>query len=91
MVMCPDSLCLSGPPALTDAPNVGVLLLLRAGQAVDAYVQPPPGPWDIPATPSSFFMDSKQVIKVPYTSSMKVGGDGLGGCKCGCVYFLLFV
>ncbi|XP_011600815.1 protein SSUH2 homolog isoform X1 [Takifugu rubripes] len=41
------------------------------GQAVDAYVQPPPGPWDTPATPPSFFMDGKTVVKVPYTSSVK--------------------
>uniref|UniRef100_A0A3Q4BXQ7 Ssu-2 homolog, tandem duplicate 1 n=1 Tax=Mola mola TaxID=94237 RepID=A0A3Q4BXQ7_MOLML len=40
-------------------------------QPVDAFVQPPPGPWDIPAQAPSFFMDSKQTIKVPYTSSIK--------------------
>lgn len=39
---------------------------------MDAYAQSPPGPWDIPAQAPSFFMDSKQTIKVPYTSSMKV-------------------
>lgn len=47
-------------------------VLFGPGQPVDAYSQPPPGPWDIPAKPPSFFMDSKQVIKVPYTSSVKV-------------------
>ncbi|XP_029994002.1 protein SSUH2 homolog isoform X1 [Sphaeramia orbicularis] len=41
------------------------------GQPVDAYSSPPPGPWDIPAKVPSFFQDSKQIIKVPYTSSMK--------------------
>ncbi|XP_051915819.1 protein SSUH2 homolog isoform X1 [Hippocampus zosterae] len=41
------------------------------GQPVDAYAQPPPGPWDIPATAPSFFTESQQIIKVPYTSSMK--------------------
>ncbi|KAM6925114.1 protein SSUH2 homolog [Xenentodon cancila] len=41
------------------------------GQPVDAYSQPPPGPWDIPAKTPSFFMDNKQKIKVPYTSSVK--------------------
>ncbi|KAM4609655.1 protein SSUH2 homolog isoform 1-T1 [Polymixia lowei] len=41
------------------------------GQPVDAYSQPSPGPWDIPAKPPAFFQDGKQVIKVPYTSSIK--------------------
>ncbi|KAG8002594.1 Protein SSUH2-like protein [Nibea albiflora] len=41
------------------------------GQPVDAFSQSPPGPWDIPAQAPSFFMDGKQTIKVPYTSSMK--------------------
>uniref|UniRef100_A0A3Q3M7B9 Ssu-2 homolog, related sequence 1 n=1 Tax=Mastacembelus armatus TaxID=205130 RepID=A0A3Q3M7B9_9TELE len=41
------------------------------GQPVDAYAQPPPGPWDIPAKTPSFFMAGKQIIKVPYTSSVK--------------------
>lgn len=41
------------------------------GQPVDAYTQPPPGPWDIPAKTPSFFQGSQQVIKVPYTSSVK--------------------
>lgn len=39
---------------------------------MDAYVQPPPGPWDIPAKTPNFFVDGKQIIKVPYTSSVKV-------------------
>ncbi|KAK2851553.1 hypothetical protein Q5P01_007829 [Channa striata] len=41
------------------------------GQPVNAFVQPPPGPWDIPAQTPSLFVDAKQVIKVPYTSSVK--------------------
>ncbi|XP_072305841.1 protein SSUH2 homolog isoform X2 [Eucyclogobius newberryi] len=41
------------------------------GQPIDAYAQPPPGPWDISAKVPSFFQDSKEVIKVPYTSSVK--------------------
>lgn len=39
---------------------------------MDAFVQPAPGPWDIPAKCPNFFIDGKQVIKVPYTSSVKV-------------------
>uniref|UniRef100_A0A3Q3M0M3 Ssu-2 homolog, related sequence 1 n=1 Tax=Labrus bergylta TaxID=56723 RepID=A0A3Q3M0M3_9LABR len=42
------------------------------GQPVDAFAQPPPGPWDIPAKSPTFFVDDKQVIKVPNTSSLKV-------------------
>ncbi|XP_028266051.1 protein SSUH2 homolog isoform X2 [Parambassis ranga] len=41
------------------------------GQPVDAYSQQPPGPWDIPAQTPTFFVDGKQNIKVPYTSSVK--------------------
>ncbi|XP_070824044.1 protein SSUH2 homolog isoform X1 [Chaetodon trifascialis] len=41
------------------------------GQSVDAFAQTPPGPWDIPAQAPSFFMDGKQSVKVPYTSSVK--------------------
>ncbi|XP_034392187.1 protein SSUH2 homolog isoform X2 [Cyclopterus lumpus] len=41
------------------------------GQPVDAFSQPTPGPWDVSAKTPSFFMDDKQVMKVPYTSSMK--------------------
>ncbi|KAF3697015.1 Protein SSUH2 -like protein ssu-2 -like protein [Channa argus] len=41
------------------------------GQSVDALSQPPPGPWDIPAQTPNFFVDGKQIIKVPYTSSVK--------------------
>ncbi|XP_037128306.1 protein SSUH2 homolog isoform X1 [Syngnathus acus] len=55
------------------------------GQPVDAYAQAPPGPWDIPATAPSYFKDSKQIIKVPYTSSMKCChvcvGAGRAPCK----------
>lgn len=39
---------------------------------MDAYAQQPPGPWDIPAKTPQFFLDDKQFIKVPYTSSVKV-------------------
>uniref|UniRef100_A0A8C7X317 DDB1 and CUL4 associated factor 1 n=1 Tax=Oryzias sinensis TaxID=183150 RepID=A0A8C7X317_9TELE len=42
-----------------------------SGQTVDAYAQPPPGPWDIPANSPSLFVEGKQCIKVPYTSSVK--------------------
>uniref|UniRef100_A0A3Q3F390 Ssu-2 homolog, related sequence 1 n=1 Tax=Labrus bergylta TaxID=56723 RepID=A0A3Q3F390_9LABR len=41
-------------------------------QPLDAFAQPPPGPWDIPAKSPTFFVDDKQVIKVPNTSSLKV-------------------
>lgn len=41
------------------------------GQPVDAFAQPAPGPWDIPAKSPNFFMDGKQLLKVPYTSSVK--------------------
>ncbi|XP_061554517.1 protein SSUH2 homolog isoform X6 [Phycodurus eques] len=55
------------------------------GQPVDAYAQHPPGPWDIPATAPSYFTDGKQIIKVPYTSSMKSChvciGMGRAPCK----------
>ncbi|XP_041655354.1 protein SSUH2 homolog isoform X1 [Cheilinus undulatus] len=55
------------------------------GQPVDAFAQPPPGPWDIPAKSPSFFVDDKQVIRVPYTSSMKTChtcmGMGRKPCK----------
>lgn len=52
--------------------NVTIIVLFGSGQPVDAYTQPPPGPWDIPAKTPSFFQGSQQVIKVPYTSSVKV-------------------
>ncbi|RXN38253.1 SSUH2 -like protein [Labeo rohita] len=42
-----------------------------AGQAVDAGVQPAPGPWLIAAQTPAFFQEHKQTIKVPYTSSVK--------------------
>ncbi|XP_044067757.1 protein SSUH2 homolog isoform X1 [Siniperca chuatsi] len=41
------------------------------GQSVDAFAQSPPGPWDIPAKSPNFFLNGKQIIKVPYTSSVK--------------------
>uniref|UniRef100_A0A3B3HAH4 Ssu-2 homolog, related sequence 1 n=1 Tax=Oryzias latipes TaxID=8090 RepID=A0A3B3HAH4_ORYLA len=43
-----------------------------SGQTVDAYAQPPPGSWDIPANSPSLFVDGRQCIRVPYTSSLKV-------------------
>lgn len=55
---------------------------LESGQPVDAYAQPPPGPWDIPATAPSYFTDSQQIIKVPYTSSMKVQNSLLSFETC---------
>lgn len=64
---------------------------MGAGQPVDAYVQPPPGPWDVPATPPSFFSDSKKVIKVPYTSSVKVNDQVMDGGQCGCICFLVLL
>ncbi|TDH10382.1 hypothetical protein EPR50_G00075060 [Perca flavescens] len=55
------------------------------GQPVDALAQPPPGPWDVPAQAPNFFVDSKQIMKVPYTSSMKAChicvGMGRKPCK----------
>lgn len=65
--------------------------MLGAGQPVDAYVQPPPGPWDVPATPPSYFSDSKKVIKVPYTSSVKVNDQVMDGGQCGCICFLVLL
>ncbi|KAM9342662.1 protein SSUH2 homolog isoform 1-T1 [Pholidichthys leucotaenia] len=54
------------------------------GQPVDAYAQPPPGPWDIPAKAPNFFLNNQQTIKVPYTSSMKSchGCVGMGRKPC---------
>uniref|UniRef100_A0A3B5KY41 Ssu-2 homolog, related sequence 1 n=1 Tax=Xiphophorus couchianus TaxID=32473 RepID=A0A3B5KY41_9TELE len=54
------------------------------GQPVDAYVQHPPGPWDIPAKVPTFFVDSEQKMKVPYTSSMKPCHDCLGSGRKPC-------
>ncbi|XP_030224534.1 protein SSUH2 homolog isoform X1 [Gadus morhua] len=55
------------------------------GEPVDAFTQPIPGPWDIIAQAPTLFNDSKQVIKVPYTSSMKnchyCMGMGRVACK----------
>lgn len=48
------------------------------GQTVDAYAQQPPGPWDILAKTPQFFLDDKQFIKVPYTSSVKPCHNCLG-------------
>lgn len=48
------------------------VVLFEKGQAVDAFIQPAPGPWDIPAKCPNFFLDGKQVVRVPYTSSVKV-------------------
>ncbi|XP_017264828.1 protein SSUH2 homolog isoform X2 [Kryptolebias marmoratus] len=54
------------------------------GQPVDASIQPPPGPWDIPAKAPSFFIEGKQQIKVPYTSSIKPCHNCLGMGKSPC-------
>ncbi|XP_068603250.1 protein SSUH2 homolog [Brachionichthys hirsutus] len=55
-----------------------------SGQSVDAFSQPPPGPWDVPAKTPSFFQDDQQVIKVPNTSSLKSCHDcvGMGRKPC---------
>ena len=45
------------------------------GEPVDAFTQPIPGPWDIIAQAPTLFKDSQQIIKVPYTSSMKVSSN----------------
>ncbi|XP_056279736.1 protein SSUH2 homolog [Pseudoliparis swirei] len=54
------------------------------GQPVDAFAQPPPGPWDLPVKTPSFFVDDKQTMKVPYTSSVKPCHDcvGMGRKPC---------
>ncbi|CAL8325377.1 unnamed protein product [Merluccius merluccius] len=54
------------------------------GEPVDAFTQQPPGPWDIVAQAPTFFKDSKQVIKVPYTSSLKQCHDCLGMGRSPC-------
>uniref|UniRef100_A0A667ZT53 Ssu-2 homolog, related sequence 1 n=2 Tax=Myripristis murdjan TaxID=586833 RepID=A0A667ZT53_9TELE len=54
------------------------------GQSVDAFSQPPPGPWDIPAKTPGFFQDGKQSIRVPYTSSVKTCHVCLGMGKRPC-------
>lgn len=41
------------------------------GQPVNAFTQPPPGPWQIPVTPPEMFKDSVKDVEVPYTSSVK--------------------
>ncbi|XP_010874182.2 protein SSUH2 homolog isoform X1 [Esox lucius] len=55
------------------------------GQPVDAYTQPPPGPWNIPAKTPTFFQNETQIIKVPNTSSVKnchtCLGMGRNPCK----------
>ncbi|KAM6975876.1 protein SSUH2 homolog [Tautogolabrus adspersus] len=54
------------------------------GQTVDAFTQPSPGPWDVPAKSPNFFVDDKQEMKVPYTSSLKschaCAGMGIKRC-----------
>lgn len=55
-----------------DLSGVDLCMVFESGQPVDAYAQPPPGPWDIPAKAPNLFANDKQVIKVPYTSSVKV-------------------
>uniref|UniRef100_A0A8C9VXQ5 Ssu-2 homolog, related sequence 1 n=1 Tax=Scleropages formosus TaxID=113540 RepID=A0A8C9VXQ5_SCLFO len=54
------------------------------GQPIDAYMQPAPGPWAIPVQPPSVFQDSTQVVKVPYTSSVKDCHDCQGKGKTPC-------
>ncbi|XP_031429987.1 protein SSUH2 homolog isoform X2 [Clupea harengus] len=55
------------------------------GQPVDAFIQAVPGPWDIPAQAPGLFKDHTQVIRVPYTSSVKncyaCVGMGRSPCK----------
>ncbi|MGH0183977.1 UNVERIFIED_CONTAM: hypothetical protein FKN15_013749 [Acipenser sinensis] len=41
------------------------------GQPVDAYTQPPPAPWVIPAKAPTMFKDATQEIKIPNTASVK--------------------
>ncbi|KAI3356904.1 hypothetical protein L3Q82_003551 [Scortum barcoo] len=76
----------SAPPAgmFDSMPGYEGTVAGGGGQPVDAYTQPPPGPWDIPAKSPNFFVDDKQVIKVPYTSSMKSchGCIGMGQRPC---------
>ncbi|XP_028307914.1 protein SSUH2 homolog isoform X2 [Gouania willdenowi] len=54
------------------------------GQPVDAFAQPPPGPWDISVQIPNFFLNAKDTIKVPYTSSVKPchGCVGMGRKPC---------
>ncbi|RXN19494.1 SSUH2-like protein [Labeo rohita] len=55
------------------------------GQRVDAGIQRPPGPWEIAAQPPSYFIDHKETIRVPYTSSIKkcdpCSGMGKNSCS----------
>ncbi|XP_051777465.1 protein SSUH2 homolog isoform X1 [Erpetoichthys calabaricus] len=58
------------------------------GQQVDANIQPPPAPWNVPVDVPQFFKAGKRSIKVPYTSSLKpchtCTGLGKNPCKnCG--------
>ncbi|XP_058487889.1 protein SSUH2 homolog [Solea solea] len=41
------------------------------GEQADFYTQTAPRPWEVPATPPDLFIDKKQEIRVPYTSSIK--------------------
>uniref|UniRef100_A0A8C5DNG6 Protein SSUH2 homolog n=1 Tax=Gouania willdenowi TaxID=441366 RepID=A0A8C5DNG6_GOUWI len=54
------------------------------GQPVDAFTQPPPGPWDIGVQTPKFFLNAEDTIKVPYTSSVKPchGCVGMGRKPC---------
>ncbi|XP_058844753.1 protein SSUH2 homolog isoform X2 [Acipenser ruthenus] len=60
------------------------------GQPVDAYTQPPPAPWVIPAKAPTMFKDATQEIKIPNTAYVKpchtCTGTGKTPCtKCtGC-------
>ncbi|MBN3288301.1 SSUH2 protein, partial [Polyodon spathula] len=44
---------------------------LYRGQPVDAYTQPPPAPWAIPAKAPTMFKDATQEIKIPNTAYVK--------------------
>ncbi|KAK0155107.1 Protein SSUH2 [Merluccius polli] len=68
-----DSYGASAPPysAFDNMPGYEGTLSGGGGEPVDAFTHQPPGPWDIVAQAPTFFEDSKQVIKVPYTSSLK--------------------
>ncbi|XP_023812448.2 protein SSUH2 homolog [Oryzias latipes] len=57
-----------------------------SGQTVDAYAQPPPGSWDIPANSPSLFVDGRQCIRVPYTSSLKNCDSCVGMGRKPCKY-----
>uniref|UniRef100_A0A3B1IQ18 Protein SSUH2 homolog n=1 Tax=Astyanax mexicanus TaxID=7994 RepID=A0A3B1IQ18_ASTMX len=55
------------------------------GQPVNAFTQPPPGPWQIPVTPPDMFKDCVKEVEVPYTSSIKPCEKCTATGKCACV------